>query len=73
MKYIACVMGLSKNPGTPTGQQLACGGLAGLPARTSSLRLRTTSLAQGCSIGLLRSASWAVGCLPVTRNSSFDT
>ena len=25
MKYIAWVMGLSRNPGTPTGQQLACG------------------------------------------------
>src|SRR5271170_149879 len=66
-------MGLSRNPGTPTGQQLACGELAGFPERTSSLRLRTTSLAQAWSIGLLRSASCAVGCVPVTRNSSFET
>src|ERR1700739_4011569 len=66
-------MGLSRNPGTPTGQQLACGGLAGFSERTSWLRLATTSLAQGWRMKLLRSASWAVGCLPVTRNSSFET
>ena len=30
MKYIAWVMGLSRNPGTPTGQQLACGGIGRL-------------------------------------------
>src|SRR5216684_6492615 len=66
-------MGLSRNPGTPTGQQLACGGLAGFPERTSSLRFRTTSLAQGWRIELLRSANCSVGCLPVTRNSSFET
>ncbi len=47
MKYIAWVIGLSKNPGTPTGQQLACGGFAGLPASTSALRLRMTSRAHG--------------------------
>src|SRR5215813_8130444 len=61
MKYIAWVMGLSRNPGTPTGQQLACGVLAGFPERTTSLRLRTTSLAQGIKIGALRSASCWVG------------
>src|SRR5438874_12770617 len=72
-KYIAWVIGLSRNPGTPTGQQLACGGLAGFPERTSSLRLRTTSLAQGWRIGFVRSASCSLGCLPVTRNSSFET
>src|SRR6267142_4545396 len=73
MKYIGSVIGLKMNPGTPTGQQLACGGLAGFPASTSSLRLRTTSLAQGIRIEELRSANWSVGCRPVTRNSSFVT
>src|SRR5215467_9333669 len=72
-KYIALVMGRSRNPGTPTGQQLACGVLAGFLESTSSLRLRTTSLAQGWRMGVLRSASCSVGCLPVTRNSSFET
>src|ERR1700730_12743323 len=66
-------MGESRKGVTPLGQQLARGGLTGLPDRTSSLRLRTTSLAHRWRIGLLRSASCAVGCLPVTRNSSFET
>src|SRR5438477_7107231 len=66
-------MGLRMNPGTPIGQQLAVGPGASFPERTSSLRLRTTSRAQGWRIGLLRSANCSVGCLPVTRNSSFET
>src|SRR6516225_5484046 len=73
MKYIAWVMGLSRNPVTPIGQQLADGEYTCFPERTSSLRFRTTSLAQGWRIGALRSASCSVGCRPVTRNSSFVT
>src|SRR6266446_1581166 len=73
MKNIGWVMGDSRNPVTPFGQQLAVGVATSFPDRTSSLRLRTTSLAQGWRIGLLRSATRSVGCLPVTRNSSFET
>src|SRR5437588_7113430 len=72
-KNIGWVMGESRNPVTPFGQQLALGETTSFPARTSSLRLRTTSRAQGCRMGLLRSATCWVGCLPVTRNSSFET
>src|ERR1700688_3833491 len=71
--YIGWVMGESRKPVTPLGQQLAVGGGMSLPERTSSLRLRTTSLAQGWRMGLLRSATRSVGCFPVTRNSSFET
>src|ERR1700751_4778778 len=66
-------MGESRNAVAPTGQQLALGETTSFPEETSSLRLRSTSLAQGWRIGLLRSASRWVGCLPVTRNSSFGT
>src|SRR6266700_8226636 len=66
-------MGESRNAVTPFGQQLALGETTSFPDRTSSLRLRTTSLAQGCRMGLLRSATRSVGCRPVTRNSSFVT
>src|ERR1700682_5941157 len=66
-------MGESRKAGTPLGQQLAVGGGTYFPERTSSLRLRTTSLAQGRRMGLLRSATRSVGCFPVTRNSSFET
>src|SRR5438309_7937920 len=66
-------MGERWNPVTPFGQQLAVGEGAGFPERASSLCLRTTSLAQGWRIGLLRSATRWVGCRPVTRNSSFET
>src|SRR5262249_7905411 len=72
-KYIGCVMGESKKAGTPFGQQLAVGEGTYFPDRMSSLRLRTTSLAQGWRMGLSRSATRSVGCLPVTRNSSFET
>src|SRR5262252_6715903 len=73
MKNIGWVMGESRNPVTPFGQQLAVGEATSFPARTSSLRLRITSLAQGWRMGLLRSARCWVGCRPVTRNSSFET
>src|SRR5262245_54700234 len=73
MKYIGWVMGESRNPVTPFGQQLALGETTSFPDRTSSLRLRTTSRAQGWRMGLLRSATCWVGCLPDTRNSSFGT
>src|SRR5258708_6449795 len=73
MKYMGWVMGESRNPVTPFGQQLAVGVPMRFPDRTSSLCLRTTSLAQGWRMGLLRSATRSVGCLPVTRNSSFET
>src|SRR4029453_5588192 len=73
MKYIGWVMGDSRNPVTPFGQQLALGETTSFPDRTSSLRLRTTSRAQGWRMGLLRSATVWVGCLPDTRNSSFGT
>src|ERR1700688_4001699 len=66
-------MGESRKPVTPLGQKLAVAEGTGFPERTSSLRLRTTSLAQGRRIGVLRSARRSVGCLPVTRNSSFET
>src|SRR5436309_12369478 len=66
-------MGESRNPVTPFGQQLELGEGTSFPDRTSSLRLRTTSRAQGWRMGLLRSATRWVGCLPVTRNSSFGT
>src|SRR5215213_8003342 len=72
-KYIGCVMGESRNGVTPLGQQLAVGEGAAFPESTTSLRLRTISLAQGKRMGLLRSATRSVGCLPVTRNSSFET
>src|SRR6516162_4910022 len=72
MKYMGWVMGESKNPVTPFGQQLAVGVPTRSPDRTSSLCLRTTSRAQGWRIGLLRSATRWVGCRPVTRNSSFE-
>src|SRR5262245_43892398 len=73
MKNIGWVMGDSRNWVTPFGQQLALGETTCFPARTSSLRLRTASRAQGWRMGLLRSATRAVGCRPVTRNSSLDT
>src|SRR5436190_23964094 len=66
-------MGESRNPVTPLGQQLACGGTTSFLESTSSLYLRTTSRAQGWRMGLSRSASCCVGCLPVARNSSFET
>ena len=40
-------MGESRNPVTPFGQQLAVGVATRFPDRTASLRLRTTSSAQG--------------------------
>src|SRR3977135_41514 len=70
---IGWVMGESRNAVTPFGQQLAVCEITTFPARTCSLRLRTTSLAQGWRMGLLRSATRSVGCLPGTRNSSFET
>src|SRR5260370_8450035 len=73
MKNIGWVMGESRNAVTPFGQQLAVGEATSFPDRTSSLRLRTTSLAQGWRMGLLRSARCWVGCLPVTRDASFET
>src|ERR1700747_1768119 len=73
MKNIGCVMGESRNPVTPFGQQLALGETTSCPARTSSFRLGISSGARGLRIGLLRSATRAVGCLPVTRNSSLLT
>src|ERR1035438_6914882 len=73
MKYIGWVMGESRKSVTPLGQQLAVWEGAGFPERASSLCLRSTSLDQGWRIGLLRSATRWVGCLPVTRNSSFET
>src|SRR5580700_1843039 len=73
MKYMGWVIGESRNPVTPFGQQLAVGVPTRFPDRTASLRLRITSLAQGWRIGLLRSATCSVGCLPDTRNSSFET
>src|ERR1700686_1842714 len=66
-------MGDSRNPVTPLGQHHAVGEGTSFPERTSSLRLRTTSRAQGWRMGLLRSATRSVGCFPVTRNSSFET
>src|SRR5215510_1847917 len=71
--YIGRVIGCRMNAGMPIGQQLACWPKTGLPESTSSLRLRTCSRAQGCRIGLLRSATGWVGCRPVTRNSSLVT
>src|SRR5229473_1720695 len=62
MKYMGWVMGESRNPVTPFGQQLAVGVPMRFPDRTSSLCLRTTSRAQGWRIGLLRSATRSVGC-----------
>src|ERR1700681_3570282 len=66
-------MGESRKGGTPLGQHHAVGEGTSFPERTSSLRLRTTSFAQGWRMGLLRSATRSVGCFPVTRNSSFET
>src|SRR2546429_7812812 len=71
--YIGRVIGWRMKAGTPTGQQLACGENTGLPERISSLRLRTTSRAQGWRIGLSGSPTAKVGCLPVRRYSSLDT
>ena len=59
--------------GTATGQQLACGESTGLPDSVSSLRFDTASRAQGCRMGLSGAATAAVGCFPVTRNSSLET
>jgi len=59
-------MGESRKAGTPLGQQLAVGRERAF-RRTSSLRLRTTSLRPGQEEGLLRSATRSVGCFPVTR------
>jgi hypothetical protein len=73
MKNIGWVIGESRNPVTPRGQQLALGVPMSFPDSTASLRLRTTSLAQGWKMGLLRSATCSVGCRPLTRNSSFET
>src|ERR1700733_15439812 len=71
IKNIGWVIGESRKPVTPFGQQLAVGVPMSFPDSTASLRLRTTSLAQGWRIGLLRSATRSLGCLPLTRNSSF--
>src|SRR3977135_1300885 len=73
MKYIGWVMGESRKAVGPLGQQLAVGEGTRFPERAISLCLRKTSLAQGWRMGFLRSATRWVGCLPVTRNSSFDT
>src|SRR5580700_5561123 len=73
MKYIGWVMGESRKPVTPLGQQLAVGEGTSFPERTSSLRFRTKSFAQGWRMGVLRSAMRWVGCLPLTRNSPFET
>src|ERR1700747_1165021 len=45
---------------------------ASFPEKTSSLRLRMSSRAQGWRMGLLRSATAWVGCCPVTRKSSLE-
>src|SRR6266404_7073709 len=66
-------MGESRKGVAPLGQQLAVGEGTRFPERAISLCLRSTSLAQGWRMGLLRSATRWVGCLPVTRNSSFET
>src|SRR6516164_7400973 len=72
-KYIGWVIGESRKARTPFGQQLAVGEPTSFPESTISLCLRTTSLAHGWRMGLLRSATRSVGCRPVTRNSSFET
>src|ERR1700681_548869 len=66
-------MGESRKGVTPLGQHHAVGEGTCFPEGTSSLRLRTTSRAQGWRIGLVRSATRSVRCFPVTRNSSFET
>src|SRR5262245_17373255 len=63
----------SRNVGTPPGQQLTLGPKPGSPARILSLRLRKASRAQGCRMGLERSAVAKAGCFPVRRNSSLPT
>src|SRR5882762_7475119 len=63
----------SRNVGTPPGQQLTLGPKPGSPARILSLRLRSASRAQGCRMGLDRSAVAKLGCFPVRRNSSLPT
>src|SRR5215469_14932406 len=73
MKYIGLVMGESMKLVTPVGQQLAPRLTMSFPASTISFRLRIASRAQGWRMGLLRSASDWVGCLPVTRYSSLVT
>src|SRR6266567_5494904 len=71
--YIGLVIGSSRKWGMPACQQLACMEKTCFPASTSSLRSRTLSRAQGCRMGLLRSATDSAGCLPVARNSSLET
>src|SRR6266568_9286749 len=69
-KYIGLVIGEFMNEVTLPGLQLAL--RASFPEKTSSLRLRISSLAQGWRMGLLRSATAWVGCFPVTRKSSLE-
>src|SRR5258708_23596320 len=73
MKNIGWVMGESRNAVTPFGQQLAVGEATSFADRTSSLRLRTTSLARGWTMGLLWSSRGVVGFLAVPRNPPFET
>src|SRR3979411_1082717 len=64
---IGWVMGESRNWVTTFGQHLGVCEITTFPARTCSLRLRTTSLAQGWRMGLLRLATPSRGCLPGGR------
>src|SRR4030095_9666193 len=66
-------MPCKSKPGTPTGQQAACGERPPSPARTISLCLRNCSWAQGCRMRLFGSPTAIVGCRPVLRNSSLVT
>src|SRR5260370_42414394 len=64
MKNIGWVMGERRNAVTPFGQQLAVGEATGFSDTTSSFRVRTTPLAQGWRMGLLRAPRWLVALLP---------
>src|SRR5882757_5533105 len=56
MKYIGWVMGESRKYVAPFGQQLAVKEGTRLPESAMALFLRSTSRAQGCRMGLERSA-----------------
>src|SRR5438067_1131622 len=67
------VIGSSRKSGTPAGRQVACNENTGFPERMVSLILRIASLAHGFRMGALASPIGNVACLPVARNSSFET
>src|SRR4029077_12896370 len=52
----------SRKPGTPIGQHLSLGVYAGFPESARSLALRSSSRAQGCRMGLARSATRKADC-----------